>query len=184
MSHPARDLSVLATCLATCALFTCGCGATTLRLELTPTLDTGGRPGFESTFGVGVGLPLDYHGRSHHFIQTRGSLGGGFDGQSRSGMFVTAADVDYIHWAEPRMDVRAGMRLSYRNTATGKLYGFGGRLGLLPIVLKNDGNWIVAHLCVGPELRLEGLWGDADRASRGLFSLPLVIEGNFLGAGD
>jgi hypothetical protein len=165
------------------ALGTSGCGATTVRVELAPSFDTGGRPGFESTLALGVGLPLDFHGRSHHFIQARAALGGGYDGESRGGVLVTAADVDYIHWAEPHMDVRAGLRLSYRSTSDAKLYGLGARLGLLPIVLHHDGGWLVSHLCVGPELRFEHLWSDQG-TTRGLFSLPLVLEGNFLGAGD
>src|SRR5512146_1200305 len=100
--------------VVTCVLFACGCGATTIRLELAPTIDTGGHAGFEVAIGGGIGMPLDFHGRSHHYFQTRVGLGGGLDGESRSGMFTTAADVDYIYWAEPRMDVRGGLRLSYR----------------------------------------------------------------------
>jgi len=170
--------------LVACSPLALGCGATTVRLELAPTLDTGGHPGFEVALGGAIGMPLDYRGRSHHFIQVRPSIGGGLDGATRRGMVVAATDVDYIYWAEPRMDVRGGLRLSYRRVEDTKLYGLGARLGLLPIVTGNDGSWLVAHLCVGPELRFENLWGDPGSASRGLFSVPLVIEGNFLAAGD
>jgi hypothetical protein len=170
--------------LVTCSPLVLGCGATTVRLELVPTVDSGGHVGFEVALGGGIGLPLDYSGRSHHFIQAREELGGGLDGQSRRAMFVTATDVDYVYWAEPRMDIRGGLRLSYRSLTDQKLYGLGARLGLLPIVKGDDGNWLVAHLCVGPELRFENLFGDPSTGSRGLFSVPLVIEGNFLAAGD
>lgn len=155
-----------------------------MRLEIAPAVDTQGRAGFESALGLGVGMPLDHRGRSHHFFQVRGSAGGGLDGATRGPMFATALDADYLHWAEPRMDVRAGLRLSYRSAGDDKLYGLGARLGLLPIVRADDGGWLLSHLCIGPELRLERIFGDPDRASRGLFSLPLVIEGNFLAAGD
>lgn len=161
-----------------------GCGATTIRLETAPTLDTGGRPGFESLVSLGVGLPLDFRGRSHHFIQARAAVGGGVDGQTARGMFVAVTDLDYIYWAEPRLDLRAGLRLSYRNTGDAKLFGLGGRLGLLPIVHGDDANWLVWHFCLGPELRIESLWSDSTGAQRGLFSVPLIAELNFLAAGD
>jgi hypothetical protein len=153
-------------------------------VEAAPTLDTGGRPGFQSLLSLGVGLPLDYHGRSHHYIQARAAVGGGVDGETRGGMFLGAVDVDYIYWAEPKLDLRAGMRLSYRSTRDDRLYGIGGRLGLLPIVRGDDGNWLVWHFCLGPELGVESLWSSRTGAQRGLFSVPLVAEFNFLGAGD
>ena len=99
-------------------------------------------------------------------------------------MLVAATDLDYIHWAEPRMDLRAGLRLSYRSSRDDKAYGIGGRLGLLPIVRGDDTGWLVWHLCIGPELRGESLWSGATGAQRGLFSVPLVTELNLLGAGD
>jgi hypothetical protein len=155
-----------------------------VRVELSPTIDTGGKPGFESVLSLGVGMPLDFRGRSHHYFQVRGGAGGGYEGASHAGMFVGALDVDYLYWAEPRLDVRAGLRLSHRRTSRDeKLYGLGARLGLIPIVLHDDASWIVSQLAIGPELRLEHLWSDPDKP-RGQFSVPLVIEGNFLGAGD
>jgi hypothetical protein len=154
-----------------------------VRVELSPTLDTGGHVGFEGALSLGLGLPLDYRGRSHHFFQARPGIGGGVEPASHAPMVLAHADVDYVYWAEPRMDVRAGMRLSYRGTRDAKLWGFGGRLGLLPMVWANDGNWLVSHLCVGPELRLEHVSADPG-GGRGIFSVPLVVEGNFLAAGD
>ena len=105
-------VSVESLCVA-CSLLLGGCGATTLRVETTPTIDTGGRPGFESMFSLGIGMPLDFHGRSHHYAQARAALGGRLDGRTARGMFVVAGDVDYIYWAEPHLDVRAGLRASF-----------------------------------------------------------------------
>jgi hypothetical protein len=42
----------------------------------------------------------------------------------------------------------------------------------------------VTHLCIGPELRGEALSGNPTGGALGLFSLPLVVEINLLGAGD
>lgn len=169
--------------LAACGLLACGCGATTVRVELAPVVDSQGRGGFESTVGLGVGLPLDYGGRSRHYIQARASAGGGVDSASRAPMFTSALDADYLYWAG-RLDLRAGLRLSYRSTADTKLYGLGARLGISPVVWGDESGWLVSHVCVGPELRVESLWSDPGGASRALFSAPLVVEANFLGAGD
>lgn len=170
--------------LVACAIAASGCGATTVRVEVAPTIDTSGRAGVESTASLGLGLPLDFAGRSHHFFQARAGAGAGLDGETRAAMFVGAFDADYIYWAEPRLDLRAGLHFSMRSAPGAKLYGAGGRLGILPIVVARDGGYLASHLAIGPEIRLERLFGDPARASRGLFSAPLVVEGNFLGAGD
>jgi hypothetical protein len=166
-----------------------GCGATTVRLEAAPTVDTGGRVGAEGRFSLGIGWPLDFRGRSHHFIQGLTSIGGGRDGQTGKGMVTAGTAIDYIYWAEPRMDVRVGTHFAYRKVPPGgpistSLYGIGGHLGLMPIVWGNDSSWAVQHFCIGPELRLEYMASDPSGSSRGLFSLPLVTEFNFLAAGD
>ena len=171
-----------------CACLLAGCGATTIRVEVAPTIDGGGRAGVESALSLGIGMPLDYHGRSHHYLQGLASLGGGLDGPSRSGEFLAAVGADYIYWAEPTLDVRAGGRYSFRKLgeAAGgtNLHGFGGHLGILPMVTQSDGNWMVMHLCLGPEARVEALWSSPPAAVRSLFSLPLVLELNLLAAGD
>lgn len=165
-----------------------GCGATTLRVDLAPTIDTDGKPGFESTLSIGAGMPLDYSGRSHHYVQALGSFGGGYAGTTAAGVLETAATVDYIYWAEPSMDVRVGSRFTYRTTpgndTAPSLYGLGGHVALMPIVWGDDNSWMLVHFCLGPELRLERLWSDPSGGARGLFSAPLVAEFNLLAAGD
>jgi hypothetical protein len=170
------------------APFLLGCGATTVRAAIGPTLDSQGKVGVETTFGVGIGTPVDFRGRSHHFLQVMPSLGGGLDGRTREGVFRLATDVDYIYWAGSNMDIRGGMRLSYRTIpsvpdAPG-FYGFGGHFAFLPVVKGDEGGWLVTHFCIGPELQLEYLWSDPAGISRSLISLPLVFDLTFLGAGD
>jgi hypothetical protein len=63
-------------------------------------------------------------------------------------------------------------------------YGFGGHGAVLPMVYANDASWLVTHVCIGPELRGEVLSGNPAGGALGLFSLPLVVELNLLGAGD
>jgi len=165
-----------------------GCGASTIRVEVAPTIDGDGRAGFSSALALGIGMPLDFHGRSHHFLQALGSVGGGLDGRTRSGAFVGSAGIDYIYWAEPVLDVRAGMRASFEELKPGaggaSLRGVGGQLGILPMVAQNNANWLVMHLCLGPEARVEALWSSPPDRVRSLFSLPLVLELNLLAAGD
>jgi hypothetical protein len=168
-------------------LFVAGCGATTVRLTAAPTVDTNGRPGFESTLSLGIGMPIDFHpGRSHHYLQTLTSIGGGLDGQTRSGMFTFNQSLDYVHWAEPRFDLRAGTHFVFQDVQSGNAmlqrYGFGAHAGLSPLVYANDTTWLVTHLGVGPQLRAEALLGPDGWLGR--FSLPLAIELNFLAAGD
>jgi hypothetical protein len=174
--------------LSLCALLLAGCGATTVRVDMAPTVDSDGHAGFESTFSIGIGTPVDFNGRSHHYIQTLGSIGGGLDGATSSGSFVSTLSLDYIYWAEPIMDIRTGLRFAYRSTPgvddSPLLYGFGGQIGVLPIVVGADGSWLPVHICLGPELRLEHMWSNPDGHDRSLFSLPLVAEINFLAAGD
>jgi hypothetical protein len=174
--------------IAACALLLTGCGASTLRLAVAPTIDSDGRPGVESTVGVGVGLPLDFHGPSHHFLQATGSLGGGLDGRTKTAELVTTGGLDYLYWAEPRLELRGGLRFSYRRApgdpAPSELFGFGGHIGLLPVVVGNASGPGAYHLCLGPELHAEWLHGDPPGASRALLSLPLVAELTVLTAGD
>jgi hypothetical protein len=174
--------------LAACALLLTGCGASTARLAVAPTIDGEGHPGFEATLGVGVGAPLDFHGPSHHFLQATGGLGGGVDGRTRKAELVTTGGLDYLYWAAPRLEVRGGLRASYRRVEsvpvpTG-LVGFGGHLGLLPVVIGNAAGPGAYHLCVGPELHAEWLHSDPPGASRALLSLPLIVELTVLTAGD
>jgi hypothetical protein len=163
-----------------------GCGASTIRLDIGPSIDAFGGAGFESTISLGLGMPLDYSGRSHHYVQAMGSLGGGIDTRDASGLFITAASLNYIYWAEPSLDVRAGLRFAYRAPGSGRpsLYGFGGHLAILPVVVGDASGWAAAHFCLGPELRIESLWGSPPGDERVLFSLPLAAELTLLAAGD
>jgi hypothetical protein len=84
--------------------------------------------------------------------------------------------------------VRGGLRFSYRRvegpTAATDLFGFGGHLGLLPVVVGNATGPGAYHFCLGPELHAEWLHSDPPGASRALLSLPLVAELTVLTAGD
>jgi hypothetical protein len=168
------------------ALISAGCAS--FRLAGGPTLDTGGKVGATGGFAIGFTMPVDFHGRSHHYLQALASIGGGRDGATGGAMFSPALDLDYIYWAEPRMDVRAGLHLPFEAVPTLTSYnprfGFGGHAAVLPIVYANGGSWLVTHLCVGPELRGEALSGNPAGGALGLFSLPLVVELNLLPAGD
>jgi hypothetical protein len=176
-----------------CAWLLGGCGASTIRVEVAPTLNDSGRPGVESALSFGLGMPLDFHGRSHHYLQALASLGGGgvggrSGGQPMAGAFLAAAGVDYIYWAEPRLDLRAGARFTFRQLSPAadgtRLFGLGGHLGILPMVKKNDAGWLLMHLCLGPALRMEALWSSPPGGAQALFSLPLILELNLLAAGD
>ena len=176
-----------------CAWLLGGCGATTFRVEVAPTINDSGRPGVEAALSFGVGWPLDFHGRSHHYLQGLASLGGGGvggrgAGQPTAGAFLAAVGVDYIYWAEPTLDLRAGPRFTFRqlSDAAGeaKLFGLGGQLAILPMVKKNDAAWLLTHLCLGPAFRVEALWSSPPGDTQALFSLPLILELNWLAAGD
>jgi hypothetical protein len=170
------------------AAMTCGCGATTLRVSAGPTLDTGARVGGEVMLSAGIGMPLDFNGRSHHFAQARASLGGGLDGRTQREMLTVGGELDYIHWAEPRADVRVGLHMLYRKLPDAvqdpKLYAFGAHFAVLPIVLGSDGGIGVQHFVLGPEIRVEHVWTDSVRGHRALFSLPLVAELDLFITGD
>lgn len=173
--------------LAASLIALCGCGASTLRVTAAPTLDTAGKVGFESMLSFGIGMPLDYHGRSQHYLQARVTGGGGLDGQSGKGLFFVGGETDYIYWAEPSFDVRFGLHGFYRklpDTLQSVEGGaFGAHVALLPAVVQGLSTWIVPQFVLGPELRVDyvGMHGAPGRAQ---FSIPLVIEGNLLGAGD
>jgi hypothetical protein len=175
--------------LALSPLLLGGCAATTLRLDAGPTIDSSGGPGFESTLSLGFGVPTNVgRDRSHHFIQGMGSLGGGMDTRDGSGIFVAATTLNYIYWAEPTLDVRAGLRYAYRapvpSSGRPALNGFGGHLAILPLLQGGEPGVIVPQLCLGPELRIEALWGEPPDDDRALFSLPLVAELTLLMTGD
>lgn len=186
--HRPCRAALLALALLGSALLLAGCGATTLRGAIGPTLDSQGKVGVETTFGLGIGTPVDFSGRSHHYLQVMPSLGGGMDGQTRKGILRVAGDVDYLYWAGSSMDVRGGLRLSYRTIPSAPdeagLYGIGGHFAFLPVVSGDEGGWMVRHFCVGPQLELEYLVSDPAGKSRSLISLPLVVDLTFLGAGD
>ena len=166
----------------------CGCGASTVRVAVGPTLDSAARVGVESTFSIGIGWPLDFHGRSHHFVQARGAVGGGLDRQAERPVVVASGELDYIYWGEPKLDVRFGMHVGLRmlpdTQGASDSHVFGAHAAVLPIVLTWPSSWMVPQIVLGPELRAEYVWTDATHPSRALVSLPLVIEGNLLAAGD
>src|SRR4051812_34593961 len=109
---PLRAL-LLVLCVSTLG----GCGASSIRVGIGPTVDTGGRVGVESTLSLGIGMPLDYRGRSHHFLQAQASTGGGLDSQTKGGMVALGTALDYIYWAEPKLDVRVGAHFAYRKVS-------------------------------------------------------------------
>jgi hypothetical protein len=165
-----------------------GCGATTLRLSLGPTADTDERVGFESSLAIGIGTPLSFDGRSHHFAQGLASLGGGYDGKTRAGFVGTSLAADYIYFAEPHLLVRAGVPLTLRlapdSTAEPELFGVGAHVALMPVVAGSFGGPIVGLFCLGPDLRVERVADLDGGPARARFSLPFVAELVTLIAGD
>lgn len=186
MTCPFRPPRSLLIPLSACLI--CGCGATTLRVSGSPTLDTSARSGFEILASLGIGMPLDYSGRSHHYVQVRPVLGGGMDTRTAEGLFVTGGEADYIYWAEPAVDVRLGFQGLFRSlpgVPTDNEGGsFGGHLGVYPIVLGDGSGWMVAQLVIGPEARIDYVAMSGPNGGRAQFSIPLVVELNMLGAGD
>jgi hypothetical protein len=172
--------------LGAAALVLSGCGATTVRAAIGPTVDTGGNAGVVGTFSLGVGWPLDFHGRSHHYVQALGGIGGGRDGATGGPMVAAALDLDHIYWFESRLDTRAGLHLAYQGIPdkSATRYGGGAHAGIVPMVFQDASGWLVTQVCVGPEIRAEALSGNPAGGTLGVFSLPLLIELNFLGAGD
>lgn len=173
--------------LAIGAIAIAGCGATTVRVTAAPTLDDAARVGFESTLSIGIGWPLDFSGRSHHFVQGRGVVGGGLDRSTEKSVVLAGGELDYIYWGEPALDVRFGLHLGYRKVsdvpARPEASTVGFHLAALPIVRSSGSSWMVPQLVIGPEVRAEYVW-DGVNPGRAIASLPLVIEGNFLAAGD
>jgi len=90
------------------AVFSSGCGATSIRLSVGPSLDDSGNAGFESTLSLGGGMPLEYSGRSHHYVQASAHAGGGYEGKTDVAFFSTGGQLDYIYFAEPKLLDRAG----------------------------------------------------------------------------
>lgn len=181
-----RFLRVFHICLAVYIL--CGCGASSARLGVGPVIDSNNNVAIESTFSLGFGMPLDYQGRSKHYLQGLGFVGGGADVDSGAKIITTGIGADYIYWAHPRLDVRAGMYFVYRNreemTKERDLFGLGAHVAIMPVATKSDSDIFVPQFCIGPEFRLDQSWDSNSNLSRTHFGFPLVIEVNLLAAGD
>jgi hypothetical protein len=167
-----------------------GCGATTIQLSVAPTIDTAGHLGVSATVGAGIGSPVDFNGRSHHFVQALASAGGGYDGAAGARMETAGVDADYIYWARAALDLRAGVGFTYRHVEPVAAephgvarYAANAHVALLPVVSGDERGWLVRHLCIGAALRGELAWSDPS-GERGLFSLPLLVELELLAAGD
>ena len=168
--------------------FLTACGASSARLGVGPVLDSNSNVGIESTFSLGFGMPLDYRGRSQHYMQGLAFVGGGADVDTDARIVTTGIGADYIYWAHPRLDVRAGMYFVYRNREDKPkehdLFGLGAHVALMPVATGSDSNIFVPQFCVGPEFRIDQSWDSNSNASRTHFSFPLVMEFNLLAAGD
>jgi hypothetical protein len=165
-----------------------GCGASSARLGAGPVLDSNGSVGIESTFSLGFGMPLDYRGRSRHYLQGLGFVGGGADVDTDATIVTTGIGADYIYWAHPRLDVRTGMYFVYRNREEmpneRDLFGLGAHVALMPVATESDSNIFVPQFCIGPEFRVDHSWDANSGVGRTHFGFPLVIEFNLLAAGD
>jgi hypothetical protein len=179
-------------CSVTTVLAMCGCGATSARLGVGPAIDSRGRVAIETTFTLGLGTPLDFKGRSQHYLQGLGFVGGSSDVDAdvdSDGQGPTAGlGVDYLYWAHPRFDVRTGAYFVYRNRDERMkeldLYGLGAHLALLPVLTKKNSDVLVPQVCIGLDFRVDQAWDANSRLSRTQFAAPLVIEINLLAAGD
>lgn len=164
-----------------------GCGATSARLSLAPTLDGAGRGGFEAFLSLGVGMPLDYTGRSHHFVQALISGGGGMDSRTHAGMGLAALDADYLYRGDQVMDIRVGGRMSMRGVGgrgEPMMYGLGASFAWMPILREESGQVLVLHWNLGAEFRIDHFWSDLKEADHTLFSPALVADANLLITGD
>lgn len=165
-----------------------GCGATSGRLGVGPVFDSAGRVAIETTFSLGLGTPLDFKGRSQHYAQALVFGGGSSDVDVDAQGPTFGLGLDYIYWAHPRFDVRTGIYFVNRDREEAmkerNLFGFGAHLSLLPVLTKSHSNISVPQLCIGPDLRIDQTWDVNSRLSRSQFSVPLVVELNFLVAGD
>ena len=171
------------------SVFASGCGTTTLRLAAGPELDSEGSGGFDVMLGLGIGSPLDFMSRSHHFVQLHADAGGGKTGQRGDGQFSALAGGDYIYWAEPRLVMRTGVLFGYRaiwddSKDGADLFGIGGHLALLPIVKTYDGGPIIMLLNLGPDVRVLSYGSDGKHPGGATFSIPLTAEINILAVGD
>jgi hypothetical protein len=181
--------------MAILAMLLAGCGATTLRIAIAPTVDVAGGAaaaggnvvGVMGSVAFGIGWPLDLQHRSQHFMQGLAWAGDGIDGYSGHQLQTAGVDLDYIGWLRQSLHVRAGSGFVFHNVVDGagtKRYGFGGHIGVMPIVGGSDASWLVHHVVVGPELRADLLFSDDAGGMRAVLSLPLVVELDFLAAGD
>ncbi len=164
------------------------CGASSVRLGVGPVVDSNNNVGIESTFSLGIGMPLDYRSRSKHYLQGLGFVGGGADVDTGAKIVTTGIGADYIYWAHPRLDVRAGMYFVYRNreemTKERDLYGLGAHVALMPVLSGSASNIFVPQFCIGPEFRVDQSWDSNSNVTRTFFGFPLVLEVNLLAAGD
>ena len=160
----------------------------TLRLSAGPELGSNGDAGFDAMLNVGIGTPLDFEGRSHHYLQAHGSLGGGGTGAPLSGQFTALGGFDYIYWAEPRLVMRTGVLFAYRSVwdapVASDLGGAGGHLALLPVVKLFEGGPMEALFAMGPDVRVLGLTSFGTSPGGPTFAVPLVAELDVFAAGD
>jgi hypothetical protein len=101
---------------------------------------------------------------------------------------TTGIGADYIYWAHPRLDIRAGAYFVYRNRDQGPyerdLLGLGAHLALMPVATDSESNIFVPQVCIGPEFRVDQSWDSHSNLTRTHFGFPLVLEVNLLAAGD
>jgi hypothetical protein len=95
-------------------------------------------------------------------------------------------DVDHIYWIASRLDTRAGLHVAFQSVPDQNTIrnGAGAHAAIVPMVFQDDRSWLVTQVCVGPEIRAEVLSGNPAGGALGVFSLPLLVELNLLGAGD
>lgn len=165
-----------------------GCGASSARLSVGPMLDSKSNVAIEATFSLGFGMPLDYKGRSRHFLQGLAFVGGGSDVDTGDKIFTTGLGADHIYAAHPRFNLRSGMYFVYRNRDEKPherdFLGWGAHLALMPVGAFDDSSFIVPQFCFGPEFRLDQSWDAHVGIPRTHFGVPLVVEVNLLVAGD
>jgi hypothetical protein len=173
--------------LALIAVLGCGCGAGTLRFEIAPTVDTEGHVGVEGGVHVGAGVPLDVGHRAHHYLQAFGGGGGGV-ALGDGGTGLVRAELDYLLWLEPRLDLRVGSGYAWRDGAhaAGDLpaNAVSGHVAALPVLAQApDANVTVRHFALGPAFRGEAVFLPGGRRI-GRFALPITVEMTLLVAGD
>lgn len=96
-------------------------------------------------------------------------------------------DLNYLYRGDKIMDIRVGPRFSARalpGAGEPWMLGAGVSMGWMPILIDSGAEWIVVHMNLGAEVRIDHYWSELRAAERTLFAPALVFDMNVLATGD